>query len=103
MRASGEIAMKTAAKLLAALLVASFSTYASASCKCSCVKSQIEAVCTAPSDLPPVCAPRSCTVKEPSATLVNQVRVGPNATKQCHESLVLNPQTGSYISKQVCK
>jgi hypothetical protein len=95
--------MKTAAKLLAAVMVAGFSTYASASCKCSCVNRQIEAVCTLPSDRPPVCAPRACTVKEPSVTLVNQIRVGPNATKQCHETLVLNPQTGSYISKQVCQ
>ena len=94
--------MRTAAKLLAAVMVASFSAYASASCRCSCVNTQIEAVCTLPSDLPPVCAPRACTAK-PSATLVNQTRVGPNAAKQCHETLVLNPQTGSYISKQVCQ
>jgi hypothetical protein len=95
--------MRTAAKLLAAVMVASFSTYASASCRCSCVNAQIEAVCTLPSDLPPVCAPRACTAKAPAATLVNQTRVGPNATKQCRETFVLNPQTGSYISKQVCQ
>lgn len=95
--------MKRVAKLLAAVALASLSTYASADCHCSCVNKQIEAVCTSPSDLPPVCAPRACTVKQPSVTLVNQTRVGPNATKQCHETLVLNPQTGSYISKQVCQ
>ncbi|HEV7491837.1 MAG TPA: hypothetical protein VGO25_13615 [Rhodanobacteraceae bacterium] len=95
--------MKTAAKLLAAVMVASFSASASAACHCSCVNAQIEAVCTLPSDLPPVCAPRACTSKAPSTTLVNQTRVGPNATKQCHETLTLNPQTGSYISKQICQ
>jgi hypothetical protein len=95
--------MKTAAKLLAAVALASLSTYASAACKCSCVNGQIEAVCALPTELPPVCAPRACTVKAPSATLVNQTRVGPNATKQCHESLALNPATGSYVSKTVCQ
>lgn len=95
--------MKRVAKLLAAVMVASLSTYASAACRCSCVNGQIEAVCTLPSELPPVCAPRACTVKAPGATLVNQSRVAANTTKQCHETQVLNPQTGSYVSKQVCR
>ena len=62
--------MKTAAKLLAALMVASLSSYASAACKCSCVDGQIEAVCSLPSELPPVCAPHACTVKPLRASLV---------------------------------
>ena len=95
--------MKTAAKLLAAVMVASLSTYASADCRCSCVNGQIEAVCSLPSDLPPVCAPRACTVKRPSNTLVNQSSIAANTTKQCQETQVLNPQTGAYISKQVCR
>ncbi len=95
--------MKRVASLLAAVVLASVTTYASAACRCSCVNGQIEAVCALPSDLPPVCAPRACTVKQPSATLVNQSRVASNTTKQCHETLVLNPQTGSYLSKQVCQ
>lgn len=95
--------MNTAAKWFAAVVVASLSSYASASCHCSCVNAQIEAVCTSPSDLPPVCAPRSCTVKPSSVALINETSIATNLTKQCHETLVLNPQTGSYISKQVCR
>jgi hypothetical protein len=93
--------MKRVAMLLAAVLVASVSTDVLADCRCSCVNGQIEAVCKLPSDLPPVCAPRACTVK-PKATLVNQSTVAAN-TKQCHETLVPNPQTGSYVSKTVCR
>lgn len=98
--------MKTAAKLLAALMVASLSTHASAACKCSCVSGQIEAVCSLPSELPPVCAPRACTVKPLRAALVASDKSSPAATpaaRQCHETQVLNPQTGAYVSKQVCQ
>lgn len=96
--------MKRVANLLAAVVLASVGTYASAACRCSCVNGQIEAVCQLQTDLPPVCAPRACTVKQPNATLVNQSRVAANTTaKQCHETLVLNPQTGTYLSKQVCQ
>ena len=94
--------MKTAAQLLAAMMVASLSSYASASCTCSCVNSQIEPVCTRPSDLPPVCAPRACTVKPTRASLVaDKSRL--EAKGQCKETLVPNPQTGAYILKHVCQ
>ncbi len=97
--------MKTAAKLLAAVMVASLSTYASAACKCSCVNGQIEAVCSVPSDLPPVCAPRACSAKPLHASLVaaDKTPTGTPAARQCHETQVLNPQTGAYVSKQVCQ
>ena len=97
--------MKTAARLLAALMVASFSTYASAACKCSCVDGQIEAVCSLPTALPRVCAPRSCSAKPLRAALIAADKT-PAATptaRQCHETQVLNPQTGAYVSKQVCR
>jgi hypothetical protein len=98
--------MKRVAKVLAAVVIASLSTQASAACKCTCVNAQIEAVCTSQTDLPPVCAPRTCTVKPLRAGLVNQASVAAStsgSTKQCHETQVLNPQTGSYVSKQVCR
>ena len=95
--------MKTVAKLLAAVMLAGLSTYAFASCGCSCVNGQIEAVCTLPSELPPVCAPRACTVKQPKATLVNQSSLATSEPKQCRETHVLNPQTGTWIAKQVCR
>src|SRR3954467_8836910 len=97
--------MKTAAKLLAALMVASLSSYASAACKCSCVDGQIEAVCSLPTELPPVCAPRACTVKPLRASLVaaDKTAAATPVTRQCHETQVLNPQTGAYVSKQVCR
>lgn len=95
--------MKPVAKFLAAVMVASVSTYASAACQCSCVEGQIEPVCAAATDLPPVCAPRACTLKQPSGTLVSQSQTAANTTKQCRTSLVRSPQTGSYVSKQVCQ
>jgi len=97
--------MKTAARFLAALMVASLSTTASAACKCSCVNGQIEAVCQLQTDLPPVCAPRTCSTKPLHAALVSADKT-PAATppaRHCHETQVLNPQTGAYVSKQVCQ
>lgn len=96
--------MKTAAKLLAAMVLASLSTYASADCHCSCVNGQIEAVCAMPSELPPVCAPRACSAKPLHAALVaDKSQMSAAGSKQCHETLVLNPQTGAYVSKKVCQ
>jgi hypothetical protein len=95
--------MKTAVKVLAALMVASLSSYASAACKCSCVNGQIEAVCQLQTDLPPVCAPRTCTTKPIRAALIGADKAPAPAARQCHETQVLNPQTGAYISKQVCQ
>jgi hypothetical protein len=96
--------MKTAAVLLAAMMVASLPNYASAACKCSCVSGQIEAVCALPTDLPPVCAPRACTDKPLRTSLVaDKSPMATKATQQCRETLVLNPQTGAYIPKKVCQ
>jgi hypothetical protein len=97
--------MKTAAKLLAAMMVASFSTHAFASCACSCVNGQIEAVCSMPSDLPPVCAPRACTAKPlHTALIADKSSIASSTTaRKCHETQVLNPQTGAYVAKQVCQ
>ena len=97
--------MKTAAKVLAALMVASLSSYASAACKCSCVDGQIEAVCSLPTELPPVCAPRACSAKPLRASLIaaDKTPAPTPAARQGHETQVLNPQTGAYVSKQVCQ
>ena len=99
--------MKTAARFLAAMMVASLPTLASAACKCSCVNGKIEAVCRSQTDLPPVCAPRACTAKSDGGSLFADKGLvsnkSPVATRQCRETLVLNPQTGAYIPKQVCQ
>lgn len=94
--------MKTAATLLAALLVASLPTAASAACKCSCVDGQIEPVCSTNSELPPACSARACSVKPTRASLVSLDKSDLNKG-QCQEKLVLNPQTGAYIPKKVCQ
>lgn len=95
--------MKRVAKLLAAVLVASASTHVSADCRCSCVNGQIEAVCKSPSELPPVCAPKACTVKQPKPMLVSQTNVATNRPKECRETFKLNEATGAYIAQQVCR
>ena len=96
--------MKTAAQLLAALVVASLSTCAWAECHCSCVNGQIEPVCASPSELPPVCAPRACSARPLHAALIaTKSSALASAAKQCHETEVLNPQTGAYVTKQVCQ
>ena len=95
--------MKTAAMLFAAMMVASLPTVASAACKCSCVDGQIEPVCSTTSELPPACSARACTVKPTRASLVSLDKPDLSSKGQCHESLVLNPQTGAYVPKKVCQ
>jgi hypothetical protein len=95
--------MKTAALLLAATLVASLSTAASAACKCSCVEGQIEPVCSTNSELPPACSARACTVKPTRAALVSLDKSDLSNKGQCRETLVLNQQTGAYVPKKVCQ
>jgi hypothetical protein len=97
--------MKTAAMLLAAMMVASFSTTATAACRCTCVNGQIEAVCRSTTDLPPVCAPRACKAKSDQGSLFadQASAIGGGAKRQCRETLVRNPQTGAYVTKQVCQ
>jgi len=96
--------MKRVAKLLAAIMVASLSTYASADCRCSCVKGEIEPVCSAATDLPPVCAPRACSVKTANVTPVNQARITPTgSSSQCHMELIPSTRSGRYDWKKVCQ
>ena len=95
--------MKTAATLLAALMVASLPTAAFAACKCSCVDGQIEPVCSTYSELPPACSARACTVKPTRASLVSLDKSELSNKGQCRETLVLNQQTGAYVPKKVCQ
>jgi hypothetical protein len=95
--------MKTAALLLAAMMVASLPIAASADCRCSCVNGQIEPVCSAASELPPACSARACTVKPTRASLIVADKSDLSNKGQCRETLVLNPQTGAYVPKKVCQ
>jgi hypothetical protein len=93
-----------ATMLIAALAVASFSTAAWADCRCSCVKGQIEPVCSSESDLPPVCAPRACSAKPMRTSLIDDKSfVATKTAKRCREVTVPNERTGAYVTKQVCE
>ena len=35
--------------------------------------------------------------------MVNQTRVGPNAMKQCRETIKFDEAAGAYIAQQVCR
>jgi hypothetical protein len=95
--------MKRVAKLLAAIMVTSLSTYASADCRCSCVNGEIEPVCSASTDLPPVCAPRACSLKTANVTPVNQARITQAGSLQCHMELIPSTRVDRYDWKKVCQ
>jgi hypothetical protein len=52
--------------LAAVALIAISIGQASAACTCQCVASQVQSVCTAPTDVPATCTPAACTNAPPA-------------------------------------
>lgn len=76
---------------------------ASASCQCQCVNGQVKAMCSSSIDLPPICSPRICPIVPPSVKPIATPIVPPVGTRSCSMQQVLNPSTGRYEWKQVCR
>lgn len=78
-------------------------TLVEASCTCTCVNGQQQALCTNTMDLPPLCPPRICPLVSPSVQPLQQPKLPPLGTSYCSNQQVLNPYTGMYEWRQVCQ
>lgn len=76
---------------------------AEASCQCSCVNGKATPVCTSSIDIRPICAPRICPIAPPAVTPISPPSIPPLGTKTCRMAQVLNPATGLYEWRNLCR
>jgi hypothetical protein len=87
-----------------ALIVVSGKTHdAEAACSCHCVNGQVQALCTSPMDIQPICSPTICPIVPPSIRPIETPRLPPIGTTQCSNQQVYNPYTRQYEWKQLCR
>jgi len=91
------------AALIAAVLAILQPERADARCTCTCVNGSQQALCESAAELPPLCPPRLCPLESPSVAPLPQPQLPPLGTTHCEQAQVLNPQTGIYEWRQVCR
>ncbi len=74
-----------------------------ASCYCTCVNGQEEAICDNAMEIRPICPPTTCPVVTPSTQPIEAPTTPPVGTQGCHQEQVLNSYTGQYEWKQICQ
>ena len=75
----------------------------SAGCSCRCVNGSVQALCSSTLEIPPICAPRICPSTSPSVKPLPSLKLNPLGTTSCRQKQVLNPYTGLYQWKRVCR
>jgi hypothetical protein len=88
--------------VVAALLL--FAPEAFARCDCRCVDGHAQAACTSSFDVPPVCS-QYCPQQQPMTPIGpidSQVDNG-NTTGLCETVMTMNPRTGRYQPRQLCR
>ena len=76
---------------------------ADAGCVCRCVNGEVQAVCSSSLDIEPICAPAICPITPPAIRPIDPPTVPPIGTSSCRSEQVLNPYTGAYEWRQVCR
>ena len=85
-------------------LLALFAQEAEARCVCECVNGEMRPLCENITDMAPVCPQRPCPMVPPSLgpTPAPAERL-PLGASECQDVQVLNPSTGRYEWKRVCR
>lgn len=102
----GGVKMMNASRALGACIpfvLFFFPFEATARCQCTCVNGSLQAVCSSAIDLPPICAPTICPIAPPSVRPIDTPRVPPIGATYCQNEQVLNPVTGRYEWRQICR
>lgn len=98
------LVVKIGVPLFAALAASAlYPSPAQASCQCSCVNGQVQPVCTSSIDVRPVCSPRICPIVPPAVRPIATPVVPPVGTRSCRMEQVLNPNTGQYEWRSICR
>ena len=76
---------------------------AEARCVCRCVNGNMQPLCSSTLDIPPICPPTVCQIRTPSLAPLPSLKLPPLGTTSCRQAQVLNPYTGRYEWKRVCR
>jgi hypothetical protein len=79
------------------------SANAQADCVCRCVNGEMQAICSNSLALPPICPPRICPLTPPAIEPLPSLRIPPIGTSECRPAQVLNPRTGQYEWREICR
>jgi len=90
-------------KLLISLYLLIFSTLSYGNCVCRCVNGEMTPLCSSSIDLPPICPPTICPIVPPSVQPINPPVVPPIGTSRCEYQQVINPRTGYYEWRNICR
>jgi hypothetical protein len=74
-----------------------------AGCVCRCVNGEVRALCSSTLDLEPICSPQICPIVPPSIQPIQAPTLPPLGTQSCSQQQVLNPRTGQYEWRSVCR
>lgn len=85
------------------VLVMTQVSVANANCVCRCVDGQMQAICSNTMQMPPNCPMTMCPTAPPTAAPMPSMRMQPHGTTSCSNQQVLNPYTGQYEWKQICR
>jgi hypothetical protein len=85
------------------LLVSTFAIVANADCVCRCMNGQNVPLCDNAIDLRPICPPMVCPITPPSVTPIQAPVLPPIGTQSCSQQQVLNPRTGQYEWRTICR
>ena len=91
------------ALVLAILITLLAASTASARCVCACVNGEAVALCEGSIDLSPICSPRVCPIVPPRIRPLAPPTIPPVGTEFCQSEQVLNPATGRYEWREVCR
>lgn len=89
--------------LIVFLLFAFTVTVAHAACRCACVNGSVQTICERSYDIRPVCVPRMCPMTPPSVRPIQKPMVPPIGATRCRQYQVLNPYTGQYEWRTLCR
>jgi|GEM_PF-1643183 len=76
---------------------------AAAECACRCVGGEVRAICSNPLELAPICPPAACPPAPPELRPLAPPRIPPPGTEACAERQVLNPWTGRWEWRTLCR
>jgi len=74
-----------------------------ANCVCSCVNGAMQPLCTSAIDLPPICPLSNCGIVPPSIKPIQPLGLPPLGTTRCDQVQVMDPGTGQYQWRTVCR
>lgn len=94
---------KLAIGLGTVIALAGLSTEATAACRCLCVNGLMQPVCDNAMEIRPICPPTICGIVPPAVRPITPPMVPPIGTTHCAPEQVLNPYTGRYEWRTICR